>query len=283
MKLKIKGILLILCLVAIITAIIVVLNNNINNSYVEENYKTSTIEKMKSMKQAELISAIENITDEQLVEIAYNSDEILITDLHKLDNFSVDFLEGENGYRGEKWYESNIWLAGSVSSFEQAKEKALEFAMNDRYTDYSIEFIGENDLYYQLRVKTGPYVYRNNFYKDSIIKFSKNNSDIFDGKTRYYFSDIIFQKLDYDTVLTIMDLENPNSLYRYFEENDKEYVYTKYKITVVGGDWGLPSTVSLTKYVTEIYKDTGTIYTISSSIKKDVPIPNSVKDMDNKY
>ena len=63
---------------------------------------------MKKMTQNELISAIENITDEQLVEIAYGSNGILSTDLHDFDTFSVDFLEGENGYQGESWYGTGI-------------------------------------------------------------------------------------------------------------------------------------------------------------------------------
>lgn len=272
MKTKIKVILLILCLIAILAIIIFILKNKIaqkNHTYIPENNNSSILEKMKSMTQDELISAIENITDEQLVEIAYGSNKILNTDLHKFDNFSVDFIEGEN------WYRSDIWLSGSVSSLEEAKKIALDFATSDRYTDYSVEFIGENNLYYQLRVKRGTFAYRMNFYKDSVIKFSKGNSNYYGGKTHYSFSDVIFQKLDYDTVLTIMDLENGNALYRYFEESDKEYIYTQYRITTVGGDWGLNSTVSLKKYVTKIDKNTGTIDTYSSNIKEDITIPNS--------
>ncbi|MCR5637018.1 MAG: hypothetical protein K6F76_07575 [Clostridiales bacterium] len=158
---------------------------------------------------------------------------------------------------------------------EQAKETALDFAVSGGYTDCSIEFIGENDLYYQLRVKRGPFAYRMNFYKDSVIKFSKGDSSYYGGKTHYSFADVVFQKLDHDTVLTIMDLENCDGLYRYFEENDNEYIFTQYKITTVGGDWGLNCTVSLTKYVTAISKKTGTISTYTSIIKKDVIIPNS--------
>lgn len=282
MKKKIKVILLILCLIVIVAIMIFSINNKSaqnDTTHKQENNNSSILKKMKSMSQEELITAIENITDEQLVEIAYGSNGIFNTDLHKFDDFSVDFLEGENGYQGESWYGSDIWLAGSVSSLEQAKAIALDFATSARYTDYSIEFIGENDLYYQLRVKRGPFAYRMNFYKDSVIKFSKGNSNYHEGKTHYSFSDVIFQKLDYDTVLTIMDLENGNALYRYFEENDKEYIYTHYRITTVGGDWGLNSTVSLTKYVTKIYKNTGTISTHSITIKEDIIIPDSAPEL----
>lgn len=277
MKSKRKIVFLILCLIAIFAIIILFITNKSTqtNKYASETNSSPTLEKMKKMTQNELISAIENITDEQLVEIAYGSNGILSTDLHDFDTFSVDFLEGENGYQGESWYGTGIWLAGSVSSLEQAKEIALDFATSDRYTDYSIEFIGENDLYYQLRVKRGPFAYRMNFYKDSVIKFSKGDSSYYGGKTHYSFANVIFQKLDYDTVLTIMDLENPNALYRYFEEKDNEYIYTKYRITTVDGDWGLNSTVSLTKYVTKISKKTGTIDTYTTNIKNDVTIPNS--------
>lgn len=268
MKSKIKFLFLILFVIAILAIIILSLKNKstqTNNS--------PTLKKMKKMTQNELISAIENITDEQLVEIAYGSNGILSTDLHDFDTFSVDFLKGES------WYGSDIWLAGSVSSLEKAKEIALDFATSDRYTDYSIEFIGENDLYYQLRVKQGPDAYRMNFYKDSVIKFSEGDSNYYGGKTHYSFSNVIFQKLDYDTVLTIMDLQNRDALYRYFEEKDNEYIYTLYRITTVGGDWGVNSTVSLTKYVTKISKKTGTIETYKTNIKNDVTIPNSAPKM----
>ena len=76
-----------------------------------------------------------------------------------------------------------------------------------------------------------------------------------------------------------MDLQNRDALYRYFEEKDNEYIYTQYRITTVGGDWGVNSTVSLTKYVTKISKKTGTIETYKTNIKNDVTIPNSAPKM----
>ena len=108
-------------------------------------------------------------------------------------------------------------------------------------------------------------------YKDNVIKFPDNNEE----SKYYYFEDIIFQKMDYDTVLTIMDLENRDSFYRYFEENDNEYIYTLYEIETVWGDWNINNRVSLVKYVTTINKTTGTIEQYKSSVKEDVEVPNS--------
>ena len=54
------------------------------------------------------------------------------------------------------------------------------------------------------------------------------------------------------------------------EENNNEYIYIKYEITVSLGDIGLDDKASLTKHVTKISKETGTINTHVTNIKKDV-------------
>ena len=56
---------------------------------------------MKNMTQEELIAALEQITDEQLIELANQPKLQLTRDRREFDSFSVDFLEGENGYPGE--------------------------------------------------------------------------------------------------------------------------------------------------------------------------------------
>ena len=125
------------------------------------------------------------------------------------------------------------------------------------------------------------YAYRINFYKDSIIKFSKG-VETSGGELHYRFSDVIFQRLDYDTVLTVMDLVNSNSriygdhvLYRYFEESDNEYSYVQYKTELHGGDWGINDRVCLKKCVSTINKTSGTISESFEYIKYEVAIPGT--------
>ena len=242
-----------------------------------ETESSAAYQRMKNMTQEELIAALEQITDEQLIELANQPKLQLTRDRRKFDSFSVDFLEGENGYPGEMWYEFNIWLSGSVSSLEQAEEIAWDFAGSDSYSEYHVEYIGENDLYYQFRVVQGPFAYRINFYKDSVIKFTKGDSGYYGGKTHDSFQDVVFQKLDYETVLTVMDLENPNAFFRCFEETDRAYFYTQYKLNGSGGDWGIEDTVGLIKTVTKISKETGTIEIDSTVIKEPIPIPGTAQ------
>ncbi len=248
---------------------------------------SAILEDLKTMTHDELVYAFENITDGQLIEI-YNNPKIpLSKNLHEFDTFGVEFLKAEKGEPTELWYESDVWLSGSVSSSEQAKEIASRFGKAQDAAGYTVEFIGENDLYYQFRVTIDyslvDYAFRINFYKDSIFKFSKS-VETYGGELHYRFSDVIFQKLDYETVLTVMDLVNSNSrmygdyiLYRYFEENDTEYSYVQYRTEVDVGDWGISDRVSLKKCVSKINKATGTISESSTYIKDEIAIPGTNK------
>ena len=234
-----------------------------------EDTQSATFQKLEAMTHDELIAALEHITDEELIDIANCPRNVLSKDYRTFDTFSVPFLGGD-GTPHEMWYESDFWLAGTVSSVEQAREAALDFAEG-----CTAEWIGENDLYYQFRVIDGDYAYRMNFYKDSVIRFEKAAGIDSDGKPHYTFKDAIFQTLDYETVLTVMDQQNRYGLYRYFEENSREYIYTQYKLAGCGGDWGLNDTVSLIKIVTRISKETGTLEATETVIKENVEIPGT--------
>lgn len=259
MKPKIKMKLLIISLIIIfniiiLSIILLMLNKN----------SRLTFEKMKRMPQEKIISILENITDKELIELSYHKEETLTNDLHKFDDFSVKLIQGE------KWGEYNCYF-GSFSSLEEAKEVALKYLGKNK----EIEFIGENDIYYQFRIKKENSLIREIFYKDSVIKFSKDSLLDKNDKYGYYIRNAVFQKLDYNTVLTIMDLENSDGLYRYFKENHDEYIYTKYTIIVVYGDWGLNNRVLLKKHISKISKSTGKIEIDEYIIKDDVEIPNS--------
>lgn len=269
------------CFVVILAAAIVLIvwkqAANTTPESPEETHSTM-FQKLENMTHDELVSALENITDEELVDLANSPWNVLSKDYRTFDTFSTPFLDGQNGNPQETWFESDFWLAGTVSSVEQAREVAQDFA-TDFAKDCTVEFIGENDLYYQFRVIEGAADYRHafrmNFYKDSVIRFSKPALVDSNGEPHYTLEDAIFQKLDYDTVLTVMDQQNPCGLYRYFEETDREYIYAEYRITGVGGDWGINDTVSLIKSVTRISKETGTLEITETVIKEDVEVPGT--------
>lgn len=259
MKPKIKIKLLIISLIIIFNIIIL----SIILLMLKKN-SSLTFEKMKRMPQEKIISILENISDEELIELSHHNEETLNNNLHKFDDFSVKLIQGE------KWDEYNCYF-GSFSSLEEAKEVALKYLGKNK----EIEFIGENDIYYQFRIKKGNSLIREIFYKDSVIKFSKDSFLDKNDKYGYYIRNAVFQKLDYNTVLTIMDLENRDAIYRYFKESHDEYIYTKYTITIVYGDWGLNNRVLLKKHISKISKSTGKIETDEYIIKDDVEIPNS--------
>lgn len=278
MSSKKKNLLIAGCFVAILAAaIVLIVWKQAANTAPEssEDTHSAMFQKLENMTHDELVSALENITDEELVDLANSPWNVLSKDYRTFDTFSVPFLDGNPH---EMWYESDFWLAGTVSSVEQAREAARDFA-KVLARECTVEFIGENDLYYQFRVIEGAddyrYAYRMNFYKDSVLRYSKPTVIDSNRKPHYIFEDAIFQKLDYDTVLTVMDQQNRYGLYRYFEENDREYIYTEYRITGVGGDWGINDTVSLIKSVTRISKETGTLETTKTVIKKDVEVPGT--------
>lgn len=280
MSSKKKSLLIAGCFVVILAAAIVLIvwkqAANTTPESPEETH-SAMFQKLENMTHDELVSALENITDEELVDLANSPWNVLSQDYRTFDTFSTPFLDGKNGNPQEMWYESDFWMGGTVSSVDQAREAAQDFA---KYSarDCTVEFIGENDLYYQFRVIEGtddPFAYRMNFYKDSVLRLSKPAIIDSAGEPHYVFQDAIFQKLDYETVLTVMDQQNPCGLYRYFEETDREYIYTEYRITGVGGDWGINDTVSLIKSVTRISKETGTLEITETVIKEDVEVPGT--------
>lgn len=265
--------------------------NNTNNQHSKEVTvefidgvnNSKTMQELKSLTQKDLISAIENITDDQLIEICFGANCVLSKGLYKLDTFGVDFIEGE--------YWENI--SRSVSS----KEEALKIAYtstSEKGSNVSIEFIGENDLYYEVRstysrffkntttnmfgitkseIEESKYPRRFIFFKDNVIKIEGKayNSGYSEPSYSYYFSNGVFQKRDYNTVLSTLDIVYGDCLYRYMEENEKEYVYTRYYIEVVGGDYGVDSTVSLKREQIKVDKNSGKI-----SLEREITIKENI-------
>lgn len=218
--------------------------------------KNITFEKMEKMSDDEIVYMLDNITDKQLADISYYRNEKLNKDFHIPDNFSVELEKGTFGngefYYREKWYIVN----GSFPSLEAANNMMTSYADEE----YSIDYIGENDYYYEFREvdkSTSP-TYRYLLYKDSIVKY-KDYFLFSDGTKGYRFTDMVFQKKDYETILTIMDLENLDTFYRSFKENNHEFIYTSYEITRVVGDYNLNDECYLEKTEVRIDKNTGEI------------------------
>jgi len=285
--------LIVLIFLMFIFAILVYINNNISSTKStnaakpaeEEIYLSPTLIKMQKMSQEELILKIEDISNDELIDIAYGTNAVLINNLVPLDTFSADLDEDE------KWYTTPIWLAGSVSIYEEAEKIALNFANLPGYSG-NVVYIGDNDLYYEFRVERkinqeAAFIEKNRmiFFKDSVVTFGEGETYNRNSKnefTTYSIDDAVFKKIDYDTVLSFFDglnyLSPSNLLYRYMQETDKEINYIEYTTSLVGGDWGLNDTASLLKTTYSISKETGILSINKETLKDNVEIPGSAPD-----
>ena len=217
---------------------------------------------------------IENMTDERLIEEAYGGTKVSVPDFYLPDDFGVEFEYGE--------YWPHVWL-NSVSTADEAEEEAELFVLAQTPASYTIDYIGENEYYYQFKVK---YSYQNprpvTFIARIIVYKLSARYLTFDSQNGYY-SEI--RALDRNSVFELLDLEtflyhNPwrsaRVIYRDLNETSGEYVYTYYRTSITRGDLGSPDVAHLEKVEIKINKITGEgILNPESQTLKTVVIPNT--------
>lgn len=216
------------------------------------------------------------MTDEQLIEEVYKTNKIDVPDFHIPDDFGVSLGDKES------WQQSTT---KSVSSITDAEKEIKEFASAQNPVESTIDFIGENDFYYEFRLaytrerETGNLIsMRILVYKESAMFCT------FNDQTGYYFE---IRALDRDSVLHLLDLkaffdiinwDSARIIRREFEETDNEYIYIYYRVSITGGDWGLNDQAVIEKIKYVVDKATGVITCYNeNSVFKTVEIENTAK------
>jgi hypothetical protein len=209
---------------------------------------------------------IENITDEELINLAYKKDKIAVSDFYTPDDFGIALKDKE------WWHEVTL---NPISTFEGAEEEVISFVFMQNPGSHTIDYIGENNFYYEFRVE---YINRSweeylknrgesleeYTYTSRIIVYKESAKYCtFNSQTGYYAE---IRALDKDSVQNLLDLEafmsnhqlyTANIIYRDFVETDNEYVYTYYRTYIAGGDYNVNCEAVLEKMETSINKKTG--------------------------
>jgi len=252
----------------------------------------------------ENIYEIEYMTNEQLIELAQD----LLTGLNLVSKFDVpnflkpDDFEVEIGsdVDWEKWIQTQI----SVNSRNNAKKEAENFFKRyDKFHDFTIDFLGENDYYYSFRATyiqeysvsladggsdggSETQAYRYLIYKNRAVDYTsdgvpqlakqmlnkKSVRDILDLITYFYVSD--YYNYDRHKELTRV-------IYRQVEETDNHgggFIYTYYFITIginpddlTNAEWYYSAQLGI--HNTFINGKTGQISNLSSDIQRITYIP----------
>lgn len=259
---------------------------NINNYSISEKYScdhyagfingydiSRNFIKLTSSYKYENAEQVKNMSDDQLIEEVYYQDKFPISDFYIADDFGIALEKGET---------MTFTRLNSVSSVESAKNEVINMVtMRDPKT-YIIDFIGENEYYYQFKLKHNSkkwvdlwYTYRVLVFKDSMLHCTFNNS---------VGSSIEIKNLKRDIVLNLLDLEAyfrtlGRVIYRELTENNYEYIYTYYEVSITYGDWGLMDTACLHEIIIQVDKATGkmtTPITRWESWNRSVAIPGTL-------
>lgn len=216
------------------------------------------------------------MTSWQLIREAQKKNKFPISNFYMPDTFGVKLEEGE------------IWhqvLIGSVSTVAEAESKVESF-VNLQYSNLdSIVYIGENDYYYQFRLKQTSINFPDFMYTYRVIVYKANAVFCsFSSQSGYSFA---IQKLDKKSVRNLMDLRifdlhfswhTSRVICRELVENKSDYLFTYYSTSITGGDWGLHDTAVLRKSKYKVNKNTGEIQEMTrfpSDIMKEATIPGT--------
>jgi hypothetical protein len=197
---------------------------------------------------------IENMTDVELRTMWRNG--VPEIELRTFDDFGVPLLEEGDMWDGGRvqWGEGFHPMVQSAGSFEEANQRAHEFSPSFLYD--TVEFIGENELYYSFRL-AGAYddiwtnervasVRRLIFYKsEAYLRVVELGVSISEVGVR-----------DYDTVLYLLDTFNGGwdghgIIYRSLYETDSQFIYITYSVR------GYLGTIELVRNERIIDKETG--------------------------
>ena len=219
----------------------------------------------------------ERMTNKQLIAEAQKQNKHPVGDFFIPDDFDVE-IEAE-----EMWYQ--IWL-NSASTVEEARNEVEAFTDMQSTSSHEITYIGENNYFYQFKLKYSGknfpeyvYTYRIVVWKNSALFCTFNNQD------GYCFE---IKMLDNTSVRNILDLnfyiynylfQSGRIIHRELTEDANYFYYTFYEISITYGDWGLYNTANLEKRQSRINKQTGELemHYFSKNIKS-VTIPGTRND-----
>jgi hypothetical protein len=198
---------------------------------------------------------IENMTDEQLIKEVNKGNRFDVADFRLPDDFGVSLQDNES------WQHAKL---NSVSSITDAEKEAKSFASAQNTGGYTADYIGENDYYYEYRLKyTGDHDTENLIstriivYKESAMFCAFNNKTGYYSEIRALDGDSVLYLLDLDVFFDVYNWDSARIIRREFNETASEYIYTYYRVSITSGDWELNDRAVLEKIKCGIDKTTG--------------------------
>lgn len=219
---------------------------------------------------------VENMSDKQLLEEVYLENKFYISDFYKPDDFGVKLKENE------WWHQLQL---NSVDTVEEARNEVDSFALMQNPASYTIDYIGENEYYYQFSLTYSAvnvpvtYIFRVIVYKESAKYCTFNSQDGYYYEIRALNKKAVLELCDLNTFFSVASLYSERVLYREISETEDEYIYTLYAAYIIGGDWGIDDTACLVKGGYKIDKISGEITRLESQTLKEVVIFGTAKDM----
>jgi hypothetical protein len=214
-----------------------------------------------------------NMSDKQLIEEAYGNIKFPIPDFYLPDDFGVAFEIGE------VWTDTKL---SSASSVEEARAAVESVALMQYSLSYSIDYIGENEYYYQFRLSYPshnqtdlPYITRILVYKENAMYCTFNNRDGGAVEIRMLNPKSVTDLLDLSVFMSHYSWRSARAIHRELIETPNEYVYTYYTAFIVHGDWGMTDTACLSKTVVKVNKYNGKIQRLESQYLKQISIPDT--------
>ncbi len=210
---------------------------------------------------------VENITNEELVELAFGE--------NQTENFVLDYFDFEKESFGgnlETEERPEVYDYFEINENEEYKDAAERFfsKLKESNTTYnskssnvfsflSKEFCGENDIFVEYKVSE----------RRERSTFSNGNYETynFDVKHRYIFlkhlSEIEINKQNikayFDLLEAHYDFSNVTIIYRDVTETKTEVIYTYYCAVGCDNDFGLNNVAELDKYVISVNKKTAEV------------------------
>ena len=221
---------------------------------------------------------IENMSDEQLIKEVYKDNKFDVSDFYMPDDFGAGLLDGESWHRVRN---------NSVSSAADAEKEIKSFVSAQKTDKYTADYIGENDYYYEFRLKYARRPGTEDFISMRIIIYKENAVFCaFNDKTGYY-SEIralervsVLRLLDLDTFFDIYNWGSARVILREFNETESEYLYTYYRVYITYGDWELNDRAVMEKIKYGINKTTGIkTYYDENKVLKTVEIKGTAKKL----
>jgi len=193
-----------------------------------------------------------NMSNKDLIKEVQRKGKICISDFYEPDIFGNELVKDE-------WWKE--FQTKSVNNKNDAENEIISSYI-DRWSisSYRLDFIGENEYYYQFQLEYSDSIKRTVrciVYNENIIFYTSYS------QTGYFFE---FRFINEITIKNLLDLQaffdnnhrhSQRIIYRNVVETENNFIYNYYIVFVSSGDWNTDDEAVLEKREITVNKNTG--------------------------